>query len=174
MKINISNIKIGDVVYAFDMGSGTDLIYPIKVNQITEIESGKYMLHDDITINIADCKLFTDLTEAIDLIRTSNYIRDFDVQSMGWYREFLTEAIDKKYPIYVIREKKYGSPNDRYVDECIILSMYYDGSGKWKLKIKSKNESIIKMHHASSLGLKIFFNKNNAISKLNSLRSGLN
>lgn len=172
MKIDISDVKIGDVIHVYDMGPTMPLVYSVNVKRKNEIESGVFDVHDEVSININHCTIFTDLTECIDLIRKSNTISKFDSSTMKWYFDFIKKAIDEKQTVYIIRERKNGLLEDRYIDESIILSVYYDG--KWKIKTTSKNNYITTMHYASSLGLRIFFNKDYAIAKLNSLRGDNN
>lgn len=172
MKISISDVKIGDRIHVFDMSSDMPLVYSVDVEEINEIEPGLFVVKDGVPFEIKKCSIFTDLTECIDLIRTSNFIRDFDEHSMYWYHNFIKQAIDEKQTVYVIRERRYNSKEDRYLDECYIKGFYYDGI--WKIKTQSKDKYITTMHHASSLGLRIFFNKDNAIAKLSTLKGGLN
>ena len=172
MQVSMSDVKIGDTIYIYDTSPNYPLIYSVDVTRKTEIESGLFDVHDKVLIDTECCTIFTDLTECIDLIRKSNPISKFDESSINWYFDFLKYAINKKQTVYVIRERKHYFKEDRYLDESIIIGMYYDG--KWKIKTKSKDKYIITMHYASSLGLRIFFNKDNAIKKLNTLKGGLN
>lgn len=172
MKINMSDVKVGDRIHVFDMSPNMPLVYSVDVEEIDEIDQGIFMVTDDVPLEIKKCKIFTDLTECIDLIRTGNFIKNFDELSMYWYHNFIKQAIDEKQTVYVIRERQYGSKEDRYLDECYIKGLYYDGV--WKIKTQSKDKYITTMHRASSLGLRIFFNKDNAINKLSTLKGGLN
>lgn len=171
MKVNISDVKIGDTIHVYDMSPNYPLIYSVDVTRKNEVEPGIFDVHDEVLIDTDYCTIFTDLTECIDLIRKSNFISEFDKSSINWYFDFLKYAINKKQIVYVIRERKYGL-KDRYLDESVITGIYYDG--KWKIKTKSKDKYITTMHYASSLGLRIFFNKDNAIKKLSTLKGGLN
>ena len=163
MQLKINDLKIGQEIFIFDKSPENLLIYSVRVNSITKITSKVYDLGDNI-INIEACEMYNMVEECIDKIRTIDYIDNFDNVSFTWYLDYIKQAINDKVEVYVIREKKLTGCKEKYLDESIILNMSYDG--KWKIKTKSKNHDIITTHYASSLGLRIFFNKQYALNKL--------
>lgn len=172
MKINMSDVKVGDTIHVFDMGVNYPLVYSVNVKTLNNVEPGIFDVHPNVLIDTNCCTIFTDLTECIDLIRKCNTVSKFDENIMGWYFDFLKNAINEKQIVYVIRERRSGLRKDRYLDECYIKSFYYDGV--WKVKTMSRDKYITTAHKASSLGLRIFFNKDNALNKLSVLKGGLN
>ena len=169
MQLNVNDLKIGQGIFVFDKNPQEPLIYQVDITEINQLEPDVYKLARNVYIDITECKLFNTLTECIDIIRSIDHISNFDNTSFTWYMEYIKDAIDNKIPVYVIRE----SGGVKFIDESYISYIKYDDT--WKLGTKSINHYYKTCHKASvSLGLRIYFNKENAIRKLNSLTGDKN
>jgi len=171
MRVNFDEVKTGDMVYVLNLNTGE----PESV-KIVENEFNKQRFIAQLEEANLLTKLHNTKTGPIDDIRYIDYISNFDNTTMSWYMPLIVDAIANKKDVYVIREAyRYGKV-DKYVDKANITKVYYQAWSRcWKIKTESIDKYIVTCHKASkSLGLTIFFDRDNAVEKLESLKGGIN
>ena len=174
MKVNPKDLKKGNVVYIVS-SKYEDTIIKIKVNYIYYFDN-VYCIHGESLVDKTnkiyylsyknDYLCFT-FNEAVDNIRYIDYIYNFNTITITYYLSYIMTAIDCHSFVYVV---KRGYDNIKYIDICSIEEIRYSYNSptcKWRLKVRSLYNNTCSIFNADSLGLKIFFDKNNALSKLN-------
>lgn len=174
MKVNPKDLKKGDVVYIVS-SNYEDTIIKTKVDCIYYFDN-EYCIYGKSLVDKTgrvyhlsyknDYLCFT-FNEAVDNIRYIDYISNFNTTTITYYLSYIMTAIDCHSFVYVV---KRGYDNIKYIDVCSIEEIRYSYNSpacKWRLKVRSLYNNTCSIFNADSLGLKIFFDKNNALSKLN-------
>lgn len=162
MKITIDNVKIGSVIYTFDK---TNRDYPIKeicVRKMLPMGRNIWNFGFNTFYNEEWHELYDSIDSAIDRLRYVYPIDDFTNRTVYLYLPYLTQCINSNFKLYVV---------DKYfkrVRECYACKILYTNT--WKITLMDSVSRRKTTHSISSLGLTIYFDKENALRKLESLK----
>ena len=159
MKLNFKDVKVGDTIYVIH--EYDQYIEPIDVKDIYSVNES-YAVNDYLFNN--NTQIYSTYEECVDALRYTYPIVNFDTLTILKYTNHVCNAIDYDEDVYVVKRHKNG---DKEVRSCNIIEIRYSNTlHKWRLNLRDNKTGYITTHNANSLGLNIFFSKENAMKKL--------
>lgn len=160
MKLKSKDVKVGDSIYIIH--DYDHYIEPVNVQSINHFDKS-FVEINDIMLDY-NSRIYSTYEECIDALRYIYSIENFDTLTILKYINHVCAAIDNCDNVYVVKRHKNG---DKEVRTCNIIEIRYSNTlHKWRLNLRDYKTGHITTHNADSLGLNIFFSKENAMKKL--------
>lgn len=166
-RINVKDVAIGHSIHIFNPTYKDRMITSLYVESVRKINAKEWVFNDDYFHEEYAGEIYSNLDEAIDRLRSINLIFEFDTTTIYKYMPYIVNAITRFKEVHVIRER---NQKDRYLDTLIISEIKYNSKvNKWRLKLISKTGKS-STFDANKLGVRIYFDRDNAIAKLKKLK----
>jgi len=162
---NLKKIKKEAKMYALDMVNGISAeVYIEKCKNELEVNTFKKSLKKK---HYYSDLLWDNCMGPLDYLRKLDRINNYDNTIAYLTIPHLIDIQNKRLTVFVIKKIKNGKYT---IEEAYIDKIYYRSSLGWKVMLQTKNSYIKTAYRLSrSMGLRIFFDIDNAKNKMNEL-----